>query len=130
MSLPPSDLSPPLAADNSQEPRRGCLLATLSGVFDAAVVVGFLWGPAMVGVALLLRPPQLASNRYPNSEVAPILHDAELRMWIILIACFLVVLAIVTLAIVVERRALRFAGSGAMVARLRKGEASLWRSAF
>ena len=70
--------------------------------------------------ALVTRPPQLRGAGYGYQQVAPYQRAAELRMWIILIASFLVILTLAALAIFYGRRALHVTGNGAVSARLRR----------
>lgn len=124
VTLPPSNIPLPPAMVSDQAPRHGRLLARLSGGFAiAAVVIGLGWGPVMLIIAHLLRPPQLDGGPY-RGDIGSLRQAAETRMWIILIASFLIILALVWLAIVLGRGALRIAGSGTesdkAVARLRK----------
>ena len=121
MSLPPSDFSIPSAAASQQPFGRGRSLARRSAALAvAAVIASAAWGPVMEVVAFAMRPPQLRNSRYGYQQVAPYQHDAELRMWIILIASFLVILTLATLAIIYGRRALRYAGNGGAFSRLRR----------
>lgn len=120
MSLPLPDFSLPSAAASQQSLGRGRSLARLSAVLAvAAVIASAAWGPLMEVTAFAMRPPQLRSARYGYQQVAPYQHDAELRMWGILIASFLVILILATLAMFYGRRALRTTGNGAALARLR-----------
>jgi len=121
MSLPSSDFSLPGAPPSQQTFGRGRSLARWSAALaSAAVIASAAWGPLMEVIAFVTRPPQLHSNRYGYQQVAPYQHDAELRMWIILIASFLVMLTLATLAIIDGRRALRHAGNGVVVSHLRR----------
>lgn len=121
MALSPSDFPVPAAPGRQQTSRRGRVLVRLSGVTAiAAVVIGLAWGPVMAAIARLLRPAQLNSGHFSYAEVAPLQHDAEQRMWIILIASFLVILALLALAIILGRVALRLVGNDVAVARLRR----------
>lgn len=121
MSLPPSDYSLPAPIPSPQPLGRGRPLARLSAALAiTALIASAAWGPVMEVIARLLRPPELNSTRYGYQQVAPFQHDAEQRVWIILIASFLLILALALLAIIFGRRALRFPGSEAPVARLRR----------
>lgn len=121
MSLPPSDFTLPGAAASQQPFGRGRSLARRSAILAvAAVIASAAWGPLMEIIAFALRPPQLSGSRLGYQQVAPYQHDAELRMWIILIASFLVILTLATLAIIYGQRALRYAGNGGAFSRLRR----------
>ena len=120
MSLPSSDYSLS-SATGSQQASRGRGLARLSVVFGiATLVASAAWGPVMQIIAYAIRPAQISTSRLSYQEAAPFQHEAEQRMWIILIVSFLVILTLVALAILFGRRALRIAGNDVLVARLRR----------
>ena len=120
MSLPSSDYSLS-SATGSQQASRGRGLARLSVVFGiATLVASAAWGPVMQIIAYAIRPAQISTSRLSYQEAAPFQHEAEQRMWIILIVSFLVILTLVALAILFGRRALREAGNDVLVARLRR----------
>ena len=121
MSLPLSDYPVPTPITGQQPPGRGRALARLSAILAiTALTVSAAWLPVMVVIAFALRPPELAGSRLSYQEAAPLQHDAQLRMWIILITTFLVTLTLVTLATIFGRRAQRMAGNAATLARLRR----------
>jgi hypothetical protein len=70
-------------------------------------------------IAFVSRPPQLSGSRLGYQQVAPYQRDAELRLWIILIASFLVILTLATFGMIFGRQALRVAANDVALARLR-----------
>ena len=120
MSLPPSDNSLPRVAASQPPPGQGRSRARRSAILAiVAVIATAAWGPLMEVNAFVSRPPQLSGSRLGYQQVAPYQRDAELRLWIILIASFLVILTLATLAIIFGRGALRMVASSAALARLR-----------
>ena len=117
MSLPSSDDSLPSEAASQQPPGVGRSRARQSAILViAAVIATAAWGPLMEVIAFVTRPPQLSGSRLGYQQVAPYQRNAELRLWIILIASFLVIL---TLAMIFGRQALRVAANDVALARLR-----------
>ncbi len=116
MTTPPMFGSSPAPATPLIHERQ---LATQSSVCASiAVVLGLVWGPIMWIIAFVLRPPHLSSPDYNPRELASLQHDAALQLWIILIASFLLALALAMFAIILGRRTVRFAGSERLAARL------------
>ena len=120
MSLPSSDDSLPAEAASQQPPGVGRSRARQSAILAiAAVIATAAWGPLMEVIAFVTRPPQLSGSRLGYQQVAPYQRDAELQLWIILIASFLVILTLATLAMIFGRQALRVAANDVALARLR-----------
>lgn len=120
MSLPPSDNSLPRAAASQPPPGQGRSLARRSAILAiVAVIATAAWGPVMEVIAFVSRPPQLSGSRLGYQQVAPYQRDAELRLWIILIASFLVILTLATFGMIFGRQALRVAANDVALARLR-----------
>ena len=72
-----------------------------------AVLASGLWAPVILLVARAVRPAQLddVTRRYPRAVLEALAADARQRMWAIVLASFLALLALAVAAIVLNRRA-------------------------
>lgn len=122
MTLPPSGPTPLPESPDQQTPGRGRWRIAPSAVCGGiALVAAAIWMPAMETLAQMLRPPELNSvPHYYRGDVRPFQQAAQTRMTIIVIASFLVIIALAMIAIFLGRWARRRLGNQGAMKRLDK----------
>ena len=112
-----SHTEPVVPAGNTSARRSSGILAIFLAC--SVVVATVCWGPAIVRVALALRPYQLNNvSEYSDTELRAVVGPARLHLWIVIFASFAAIGVLALLAVVLGRRSLRTMRSEAVRSRL------------